>query len=99
MSLSKVFLTVCVLATVFHFFQKSRERVLVSKIRQDEHGFVALAAPQNAPVGKVLILAPANCPREAGRRAGALGRSLTPPGIPYVLTARAGFFPAPPAEE
>jgi len=91
MSLGKIFLGVCLAATVYHFVHKGRERIALSKIKPDEYGFVALSAPHNAPADKVFILAPPNCPSSAGRKADALERSLTRSGIPYVRTGTAEF--------
>ena len=99
MSLSKIFVGVCLVATVYHFVQKGRERVALSKIKPDEYGFVALSAPHNAPADKVFIVAPANCPKPAGRRADALERSLTRAGVPYVRTDRANFSYTTPVED
>lgn len=55
--------------------------------RPDEYGFVAIpAAAAKTSGGRIVIVAPANCPEAAGQRADALERALSAAGAAYVRT-------------
>jgi len=57
----------------------------------DENGFIALAQPHGVKPEKVFIFAPANCPREGGRRSDALARSLAEHDIAFVRTSEISY--------
>jgi len=59
----------------------------------DENGFIALAQPAGITPDKVFIFAPANCPREAGRRSDALTQSLADRGVAYSRSAHLAYEP------
>jgi len=67
-----------------------REKVELAKTK-DANGFVPLPFPDNYPYGKVMIVAPPNCPSQAGRRADALEFALKSAGIAYERTSSVGF--------
>lgn len=55
------------------------------------NGFVPLQPPSNAPTGKVLVVAPLNCPSAEAQRADALVQGLASDGIPCEKIADASF--------
>ena len=59
----------------------------------DEYGFIELAQPDGVKREKVFIFAPANCPREDGRRSDALARSLAEHDVAYVRTSHISYVP------
>lgn len=56
--------------------------------------FVAIPRPANAPEGKVLLIGPENCPKEAGRRIDALERAIHAAGIPCVRLTNVSMAPS-----
>ncbi|MES1167407.1 MAG: hypothetical protein ABUL68_05330 [Pseudomonadota bacterium] len=77
---------------------------IVGKVRQAQEkaappasasaaGFVMLK-PADAGSNKVLILAPANCPRDNAKRARAMGAALASAGIPHEMSDNISFVPA-----
>ncbi len=68
---------------------KSHERASFERkvlASANHNGFVPVEMPDGAPANTVVILAPLNCPREAGQRAEALAKRLTEMGIPNLKT-------------
>lgn len=59
----------------------------------DENGFVELAPPVGVKPDKVFIFAPANCPREGGRRSDALAQSLAEHDVAFRRTSEIAFEP------
>jgi hypothetical protein len=53
----------------------------------DGQGFVPVQMPDNAPPGKVLILAPVHCSSEVAQRADALAQFLTERGVPNIRSS------------
>lgn len=63
------------------------------------NGFVALAAPTGATVGRVLVIAPENCAADAARRADDLAQDLAAEEIPVERIHAVNFsFDNPDAE-
>ncbi len=59
----------------------------------DENGFIELAQPHGVKPDKVFIFAPANCPREGGRRSDALAQSLAEHDVAFVRTSEISYEP------
>jgi hypothetical protein len=62
-----------------------------ASVEPDANGFISCPHINNPAPGKVVIIAPLNCPKEAGRRADAMERSLLSGGIPCLRTDEMGF--------
>ena len=63
-------------------------------VQRDVNGFLPLPKPDAAVSGKVLIIAPPNCPSDAGVRADTLEHALSAAGVDYVRTGSVGFSTA-----
>src|SRR5262245_5544888 len=77
---------------VWHQHAANVEAEAVAELT-DENGFVELAQPVGTEPGKVFIFAPANCPREAGRRSDALTQSLAESDVAYTRSAHLSYHP------
>jgi hypothetical protein len=75
---------------VWHKHAENIEAAAVAELT-DENGFVELAQPVGVKAGRVYIFAPANCPREAGRRSDALTQSLEERDVAYTRSAHIAF--------
>lgn len=84
----KKFLIILVLiAGGYHLWNKHEQNNLFSS-SASPNGFVNVIMPSGMKMNTVYILAPANCPKEAGQRADALQRRLTELGIPNERSSR-----------
>ncbi len=63
------------------------------------NGFVEVLMPTGTKANTIYILAPQNCPREAGQRADALERSLADMGIPSVRSSNGSIQTNDPSAE
>jgi hypothetical protein len=79
-------------ALVWHRHKANVEAAALAELT-DENGFIALAQPVGVKADKVFIFAPANCPREAGRRSDALTQSLADRGVAYSRSAHLSYEP------
>lgn len=74
----------------FHLWHAHQHTVSQRELEEisDDQGFVPVQMPDNAPAGKVMILAPVNCPSDVAKRADALAQSLSDQGIPNERSSR-----------
>ena len=56
-------------------------------LEKNQHGFTEVVMPNGARDGVVYILAPKNCPKEAGKRADALELALRSQGVAVVRSS------------
>jgi hypothetical protein len=67
---------------------------VAASVRGDANGFAPLPPVFEPPPERLLILAPPNCPREAGRRADELASLLQNDGIPYTRSGNINIIPS-----
>jgi uncharacterized membrane protein len=95
MRIIKILLVCCVAGAVVHYVKTHRSAPTAAAEEApptvSSQGFVELPRIRDAQPDQVLIVAPQNCPREAGQRAGALEQALNREGIPAVRTANVAF--------
>ncbi len=90
-----IFLAVIAVVIGFRMFHVKKEK---SAGEQPKGGFVEIPRPRGAPMGKVLLIGPQNCPREEGQRIDRLERLMHAAGIPCVRLNTANIPPADQAE-
>ena len=93
----KLLLVACMAVGVYHYVQTHHKAPAAQAATPNPapdvsaQGFVALPPLQGAQPNKVMIIAPENCPKEAGQRAGFLEQALASEGIPASRTASVQF--------
>ena len=98
MKSSTLIFIICICGAGYTFLHKyKKDLVTNSAVSQftsaaDQNGFIPIpVSPVNMPQGKVMIIAPPNCPSPEGRRADALEHLLAERGIPYYRTGSVRF--------
>jgi len=79
--MKNIILIVVAAAAIYHFWGKYKEDELF-KSSHSPNGFVEVVMPNGTKNNMVYVLAPINCPKEAGQRADAIERELNLLGIP-----------------
>ena len=84
-----VFLSAGAALLSLHLWHAHQHTVLQRQLEEisDDQGFVPVQMPDNAPDGKVVILAPVNCPSQVAKRADALAQYLSDQGIPNMRSS------------
>ncbi|SMF46598.1 hypothetical protein SAMN02745866_02978 [Alteromonadaceae bacterium Bs31] len=78
--MKKLVILIIVIATGYHFY-------MGHSISTNENGFIEVVMPEGKSLGTVYILAPLNCPKEAGKRADLLESRLLSLGIPVARSS------------
>ncbi len=90
--MKKIAFIIAVIAVGYHYLKnhQNEEEIQAS---QSPNGFVEVFMPSGLKNNKVYIMAPQNCPKEAGRRADALERELREFGIPVERNSSGSVSP------
>ncbi|MEJ2454514.1 MAG: hypothetical protein P8103_10190 [Candidatus Thiodiazotropha sp.] len=85
--MKKVLIIILLVGGAYHFWNKYNADKL-SHATPSPNGFVEVIMPSGTTSHKVYILAPQNCPKEAGQRADALERELKRRGVPVERSSK-----------
>lgn len=89
---------IVVIAVGFHYWTNNQNQELI-QAPQSPNGFVEVLMPSGFKNSTVYIMAPKNCPKEAGQRADALERGLRDLGIPVKRSSSGSVGPQDSTEE